>query len=184
MMHPYLQDQEVQRFNHGLFPFYKFSNFNRHCLSNHWNCKSYFFSSHHNKKPPPSPDSLLGMGINIHGNPAFFLTELYTTSSIPIAIGLWILATLYTSLFYLLAGGIIVTLNKQFPISTKFHIPIAFGIIELLKGIGPYANPLGNIGYTVLCIRMDTKLQYHWGIRYWSCYYRHQYINLKYLNKK
>ena len=85
---------------------------------------------------------LIYMGI-LHS----FLIELNTTSSWPIAIGLWLIATIAYSTFYALFGVIITKVKQYIPTYTNILFPIIWVLVEWLKTIGTFANPLGNFGY-------------------------------------
>ena len=77
---------------------------------------------------------------------AFFI-ELHTITTIPLALLLWLIPTIYYSIFYLLLGISIQVLTKRF--HHLLLIPLLFYLFESLKSISIFGNTVGNIGYSL-----------------------------------
>ena len=86
-------------------------------------------------------------GLTFMGILHAFFVELHTVSSIPLAITLWLIPTLYYSIFYFLLGIVIQASSKRF--NHVLLVPILFFIFETLKSMGTFGNTLGNIGYSL-----------------------------------
>lgn len=84
------------------------------------------------------------MGV-LHG----FLLRVHEFSSIPIAIFLWLIASIYFGAFYWLGGIIMHSVHRIFPTYTQLSIPVVFLVIDWLKLCNPFPNPLGNMGYAL-----------------------------------
>ena len=78
-----------------------------------------------------------------------FFIELHTTSNILVAIGLWLIGSLFYSSYYALIGFVAKHTHQRFNQYFLVIIPFIWAGFEWLKNSGSYANPLGNIGYSL-----------------------------------
>ena len=81
-----------------------------------------------------------------------FLLNLYDDTLPIIAVFLWLLTSLYFSLFYGVSGLLIYKLKKVSQLNLFIILPIIWPIMEWLKTIGEFGNPNGNIGYALSSI--------------------------------
>ena len=78
-----------------------------------------------------------------------FLLNLYDDTIPIIAVFLWLITSLYFSIFYGVSGLLIYKLKKVRQFNLFILLPIIWPVMEWIKTIGKFGNPNGNFGYAL-----------------------------------
>ena len=78
-----------------------------------------------------------------------FLINLHDDTLPIIAIGIWLLCSVYFGLFYGLGGLIMYFITKNSKQNLFIYLPIIWPIMEYLKSVGSFGNPNGNLGFAL-----------------------------------
>ncbi len=85
-------------------------------------------------------------GLGYMGMHHLLLLPLHAYSSLPVAIVLWALTTVYYALFYGALGMVAHRLARYSWLTPWYSLPILWPCMDALKAMGPFGNPTGAVG--------------------------------------